>query len=240
MNAPMDKKNEAINKLFDGQVQSAIVKTKGAVTPYKVNNSQLIESSCQNSETKRPFPVNAVVHLRNLPVCVISAKMTTCRLLLLSLALLIILTEMSLALFVFAAVFIDSNEVTISPFNFCSKGQNGKILSCQPVPSTTVYLCLYVPVVLVPFALLSSLLSYGEEDSSVLRLSMWCQAAASALSLLGLVWFVGLHWAYASQSAMTVYYYCCVLVTAELAVTTYLSYVLTQQQQKKEEEHNPH
>ena len=85
--------------------------------------------------------------------------------------------------------------------------------------------CLYVPVVLVPFALLSSLLS-DSAGSSVLRLSMWCQAAASALSLLGLVWFVGLNWAYASPSAMTVYYYCCVLVTAELAVTTYLSYVL--------------
>jgi hypothetical protein len=146
---------------------------------------------------------------------------------------------MIFALFVFAAVFIDSNEVTISPFNFCSKGQHGKILSCQALISTTligafetmiisriaVMLCLYVPVVLVPFALLSSLLS-DSAGSSVLRLSMWCQAAASALSLLGLVWFVGLHWAYASQSAMTVYYYCCVLVTAELAVTTYLSYVL--------------
>ena len=165
--------------------------------------------------------------LIDLPVCVITAMMTRCRLLSLWFALLVILTEMIFALVVEAAVFINSNEVTISPFNFCSKGQNGKILSCQPVPSTTVYLCLYVPVVLVPFALLSLLLSgYGEEDSSVLRLSMWCQAAASALSLLGLVWFVGLHWAYASQSAMTVYYYFCVLVTAELAVTTYLSYVL--------------
>ena len=165
--------------------------------------------------------------------------MTTCRLLSLSLALLIIWTQMIYTLFIFAADFINSNGVTISPFNFCSKGQNGKILSCQPVQSTTVYLCHYVPVVLVPFALLSLLLSgYGEEDSSVLRLSMWCQAAASALSLLGLVWFVGLHWAYASQSAMTVYYYCCVLVTVELAVTTYLSSVLVvrkldhQQQQR--------
>ena len=166
--------------------------------------------------------------------------MTTCRLQSLSLALLIIWTQMIFALFVFAAVFIDSNEVTISPFNFCSKGQHGKILSCQTLISTVVIrafettmiiskpaviLCLYVPVVLVPFALLSSLLS-DSAGSSVLRLSMWCQAAASALSLLGLVWFVGLNWAYASPSAMTVYYYCCVLVTAELAVTTYLSDVL--------------
>ena len=115
--------------------------------------------------------------------------MTTCRLLSLSLALLIILTEMIFALVVEAAVFINSNEVTISPFNFCSKGQHGKILSCQAVQSTTVYLCLYVPVVLVPFALLSSLLS-DSAGSSVLRLSTLCQAAASALSLLGLVWFV--------------------------------------------------
>ena len=187
--------------------------------------------------------------------------MTTCRLQSLSLALLIIWTQMIFALFVFAAVFIDSNEVTISPFNFCSKGQHGKILSCQALISTTligafetmiisriaVMLCLYVPVVLVPFALLSSLLSYGEEDSSVLRFSTLCQATASALSLLGLVWFVGLHWAYASQSAMTVYYYCCVLVTVELAVTTYLSSVLVvrkldqlhSKQKKVGEKHKP-
>ncbi|CAL8358234.1 unnamed protein product [Lota lota] len=168
--------------------------------------------------------------------------MTTWRLPLLSLTLLLIFTKMIASLIVFAAVFIDSHEVTISPFNFCSKVQDAKILSCQALPWTTVIgasettmiistiaviLCLYVPLVLVPFALLSSLLSaYGEGDIRVLQLSMGCQAASSALTLLGLVWFVGLHWAYASPSAMTLCYYSCVLATAELTITTYLSSLL--------------
>ena len=161
--------------------------------------------------------------------------MKTCRLLFF--ALLSASTLMIFALVVFAAVFIDSNEVTISPFNFCLKGQRAQ-LSCEALPSTTgvfetimiisrtpVILCLYVPLVLVLFALLS--LAYADKkNSSVLRLSMWCQAASSALSLVGLVWFVGLHWAYATPSAMTPCYYCSVLVTAQLALTTYLSSVL--------------
>lgn len=156
----------------------------------------------------------------------------------LCLVLLLVFIQM-IGLLMFDSVFIDYNHVTISPFNFCTKGQHDGITLCQalPLPPATgagqtamiasriaVILALYTPLVLVAFALLSALLSaYGRRDLRVLQLSLWCQAASSGLTLLGLVWFVGLYWAYASPSAMTLCFYGCVGVPVELTFTMCLS-----------------
>lgn len=160
------------------------------------------------------------------------------------LLLLLIFLQMTASLMFFAAVFIDSNHVTISPFNVCTRGPHDEITCGQALPQPTstgvgqtmmsisrivVILSLYVPLVLVAFALLSLLLSaYGWGDLGVLQLSLWCQAAASGLTLLGLGWFVGIYWAYASPSAMTLCFYSCVCVPVELTITTCVRYMLMQ------------
>lgn len=161
---------------------------------------------------------------------------TTLRTSLFSLLLLIFL-QMTASLMFFAAVFIYFNHVTISPFHVCINRPHDEIICGQasPLPdqtmmsisTTAIILSLYVPLVLVAFALLSLLLSaYGGGDLGALQLSLWCQAASSGLTLLGLCWFVGLYWAYTSPSAMTLCFYSCVCVPVELTTTTFLSYML--------------
>ncbi|CAL8263093.1 unnamed protein product [Merluccius merluccius] len=139
-------------------------------------------------------------------------------------------------LIVYAAAFIDSNQVTISAFYFCTKGPN-ETRSCHDrawstlvgageptvITRVAVILCLYTPLVLVGFALLSSLLAAYGRDLRVLRVSAGCQAASCVLTLLGLVGFLGLYWNHASPATVTPCYYGCVVAHMELAVTTYLS-----------------
>jgi len=164
-------------------------------------------------------------------------NMITWRSSMLSLVLLIIFAQMT-ALLMFGSAFIDYNHVTISPYNFYTKGPHNEITPCQalPLPAATgvgqtamivsriaVILAIYMPLVLVAFALLSSLLSAYGGDLGALQLSLWLQAASSGLTLLGLVWFVGLYWAYASPWAMTRYFYGCVGVPVELTFTMYQS-----------------
>ncbi|KAJ3596803.1 hypothetical protein NHX12_003203 [Muraenolepis orangiensis] len=148
---------------------------------------------------------------------------------------------MTACLLVGAGVFIESDQVTISPFNFCTtQGHGGgeEPPSCSaphgPCCGTLIILCLYVPLVLVAFALLSALLSaYGDGDLGALRISVWCQGASSVLTLAGLGGFVGFHWASvivataggpaAMAMMMTRSFFGCVCVSVELTLTTCLS-----------------
>lgn len=157
-----------------------------------------------------------------------------------SVLLLLILIQMLTSLVLFGGVFILSNETLISPTLFCLIHQHGE-LSCDnryrnPASGadseikinlrTVVILGLYVPLVLVAFALLSMLLAAYAKDRAALWFSMALQAASSLLILTGVVAFLLLNHLYVSWEHMTPWFYVCVGVQVQLVVVAALTLVL--------------
>lgn len=157
-----------------------------------------------------------------------------------SVLLLLILIQMLTSLVLFGGVFILSNETLISPTLFCLIHQHGE-LSCDnryrnPASGadseikinlrTVVILGLYVPLVLMAFALLSMLLAAYAKDRAALWFSMALQAASSLLILTGVVAFLLLNHLYVSWEHMTPWFYVCVGVQVQLVVVAALTLVL--------------
>lgn len=92
--------------------------------------------------------------------------------------------------------------------------------------STVVVLSLYVPVVLVAFALLAVLLTAYAKDRAALWFSLACQAASGLLILTGIIAFLVLNQPYVTWKDMTPWFYVCVGVQVELGITTVLTCVL--------------
>ncbi|KAA8590204.1 hypothetical protein FQN60_014138, partial [Etheostoma spectabile] len=146
------------------------------------------------------------------------------------------LTNMLTSLVFFAGVFILSSEALISPFHFCLTRQHGE-LSCnysRPVSGAeseikinilapAVILGLYIPVVLVAFALMAMLLTAYTRDTATLSFSMTCQAASILLMLAGVIVFLILYQSYLSWEHMTIWFYACVAVPFELFILTVLT-----------------
>uniref|UniRef100_A0A8D3BLY4 Uncharacterized protein n=1 Tax=Scophthalmus maximus TaxID=52904 RepID=A0A8D3BLY4_SCOMX len=157
---------------------------------------------------------------------------TGCHFFRISMFLLLIFLQMSASLVFSAGVFVLSDDVLISPFRMCLTDEYGE-LHCYPEIKmnflnfliTAVILALYVPVVLVAFALLAMLLTAHTRDRAVLWLSMACQAASSVLILTGLIAFLLLNQPYATWENMTIWFYMCVGVQVELMITTVLTRV---------------
>ncbi|KAL3061662.1 hypothetical protein OYC64_009754 [Pagothenia borchgrevinki] len=158
-----------------------------------------------------------------------------------SVFLLLIFMQMLTSLVQYAGVFILSNETLISPFHFCLARPHGE-LSCNDchwnalsrgesgmemcLLDMVVYLGLYIPVVLVAFALLAMLLAIYGKDITVLWFSMACQAASSLLILTGLIVFLVQFQSYVSWEHLTIWFYVCVAVQVQLVIITVLTYVL--------------
>ena len=102
--------------------------------------------------------------------------------------------------FIFSSEFLSSNEININFFK------------------TLVILCFYVPVVLLAFALLATLLAAHAKDIAVLRFSMICQAASCLLTLVGY-----LHQSYMTWKDMTTWFYVPVFMQVQLILTTVLT-----------------
>lgn len=168
----------------------------------------------------------------------LSARRPTRRLCWMSMLLLLVLLQMLTSLVLFAGVFIHSDEAVISPFGFCLIGQRGK-LSCYEshrssvsgaesevkinILTVVVTLGLYVPVVLVAFALLAMLLAAYAKDRAALWFSTACQAASSLLILTGIIAFVVLNQTYVRWDYLTPWFFLCVGVQVELAITAGLT-----------------
>lgn len=156
-----------------------------------------------------------------------------------SVFLLFIISQMLTCLVISGGVFIRSKEILISPFRICPIGQHGE-LSCDDgyrasvgggniensVPEALVIYALYVPLVLVSFALLAMLLAAYAKDRGSLCLSMACQGASSILTLTGVIAFLVLNWFYLRWDHMTLSFYVCVSVPVQLVVVTALTHVL--------------
>lgn len=157
-----------------------------------------------------------------------------------SVFLLLIFIQMSTSLVRFGGVFIHSNEALISPYHFCPTQQHGD-LSCNGwywsfvtgaeseitinILRLVVILSLYIPVVLVAFALLAMLFAAYAKDRAVLWFSMTCQAASSLLFLNGIICFLVLYQSYVSWEHMTIWFYLCVGVQVELVIITVVTFV---------------
>ena len=157
-----------------------------------------------------------------------------------SVFLLLIFIQMLTSQMLFAGVFILSDETLISPFLFCVTREDGE-LSCGEryrspedgaeselkinILTPLVVLCLYVPVVLVAFALLTALLASYAKDRAALRFSMACQAASSLLILTGLAAFLLLNESYARLEHMTLGFYTCVGVQVQLGFVAVLTHL---------------
>lgn len=153
-----------------------------------------------------------------------------------SLFLLLIFVQMLTSLVLSAGVFVLSSEALISPFHFCFKHRHGD-LSCDGwhgnrgaeseikinILATAVILGLYIPVVLVAFALLAMLLAAYAKDRAALWLSMACQAASSLLILTGIIGFLVLNRSHVSWENMTLWFYMCVAVQVQLVIITALT-----------------
>lgn len=154
-----------------------------------------------------------------------------------SVLLLCIITQILTCLVIFGGEFIRSEEILISPFRFCPIGQSGE-LSCTDrygasvggaglqMVETLVILALYVPVVLVSFALLAMLLAAYTKDTAAVCVSMACQGASSILILTGIIAFLMLNWFYVSWDHMTLWFYVCVGLPVQLIAVTALTHVL--------------
>ncbi|XP_034735037.1 uncharacterized protein LOC117949120 [Etheostoma cragini] len=156
-------------------------------------------------------------------MAVLSARRSTELILWISVFLLLIFIQMLTSLVFFSGVFILSSEALISPFHFCLTRQHGE-LSCnysRPVSGTeseikinilalAVILGLYIPVVLVAFALMAMLLTAYTKDTATLSFSLTCQAASILLMLAGVIVFLILYQSYLSWEHMTIWFYVCV------------------------------
>lgn len=148
-----------------------------------------------------------------------------------SVLLLLIFLQLLTSLMCFRGVFILSTEVLISPFLFCETPKGG--LPCRSTPGgdergfiMTAVLALYVPVVLVAFALLAMLLAAYARDRSALCFSMVCQSLSTLLLLAGTIVFVLVYLSYLNWKDITSGFYICVCVQVELMLTTVLTYLL--------------
>lgn len=158
----------------------------------------------------------------------LSVRKATAFSLWISLILLLILTQMLTSLMLFAGVFIFSDDALISSFHWWYQIDVSGAESEGNVdpPSIVLILTLYVPLVLVAFALLAMLLAAYAKDKAALWFSMASQAASSLLILTGIVGFLIFYWSYVSWERTTIGFYICVGVQVELAVTTVLSWLL--------------
>lgn len=170
----------------------------------------------------------------------LSVKNATCHYLFISGILLLVYLQMLTCLVYSAGVFVLSNELLISPFRFCQARQGGELFCSEMsndhlwgaesvininIVTTLVKVCLYVPVVLVAFALLAMVFAAYAKDRSVASLSMVCQAASTLLTLAGMIVFLLFYRSYLSWKDMGYGFYICVSVQVELAITTVLTYV---------------
>lgn len=155
--------------------------------------------------------------------------------------LLLAFVQMLSSLIFSAGVFIFSGEGFISPFHICLTSQHGEPSCRSPLNGaeygaehgiiinilpTVVILCLYIPVVLVAFALLAMIFAAYAKDTATLWFSMLCQAASSPLIFAGLFIFLLLNQSNISWDHMTVWFYLCVGAAVELGVTAVLTSVL--------------
>uniref|UniRef100_A0A665UW48 Transmembrane protein n=1 Tax=Echeneis naucrates TaxID=173247 RepID=A0A665UW48_ECHNA len=152
-----------------------------------------------------------------------------------ALFLLLIFSQQLTSLFLFDGVFICSTDVLISPFRFCLK-KDGQVY-CSSVcegecdikiymATIAVILALYMPVVLVAFALLAMLFTVYARETATLTFSMICQAASSLLIVAGIIVFLLFNWQYVSWEALTPWFYMCMGVQVELIITTVLIGIL--------------
>lgn len=150
------------------------------------------------------------------------------------LLLLLILVQMLTSLVVFGGEFICSREAAISPFHFCliQHGEKSCDVWKQPGPDikwdtfrTVIILSLYAPLVLVAFALLSTLLAAYSRSRALLWLSAALQTASSLLILTGVIAFVALNHSYLSWENLTIWFYICSGVHFELGFAAALTCV---------------
>ncbi|CAB1319931.1 unnamed protein product [Coregonus sp. 'balchen'] len=167
------------------------------------------------------------------------------------LLLLFIFTQQLYALIVSHGQLVSSTEAIISPFNFCLQGPDVGV-TCDDqhnnmaatagvlvdILRVLVIMSLYIPLVLVPFALMAFLFAVCCDDRGLLWFSVSCQAASSLLMLVGLCVFVGLHLSYVSFAGMTAGYYVCVCVNAELATAAVLTWMTGRRQLRDEKTTN--
>lgn len=151
-----------------------------------------------------------------------------------SLLLLLILIQMLTSLVVFGGEFICSSETAISPFHFCLIQHGEKFCDIwqQPVSGikgdtfrTVIIVSLYVPLVFVAFALLSTLFAAYGRGRTLFCLSAALQAVSSLLILTGVITFVALNHSYLSWEHLTVWFYICSGVHLELAFVAALTCV---------------
>ncbi|TWW76426.1 hypothetical protein D4764_13G0010880 [Takifugu flavidus] len=151
-----------------------------------------------------------------------------------SAVLLLIFIQMVISLVVFGGEFICSSEIAISPFHFCLIQHGEKFCDVWQGPdikvdvvTTVIIVSLYVPLVFVAFALLSTLFAAYGRDGLLLCLSGALQAASSLLILTGVIAFLMLNQSYLSWKHMTIWFYSCCGVLSELIVVTLLTLVST-------------
>lgn len=149
-----------------------------------------------------------------------------------SVLLLLILCQMLTSLVVFGGEFISSNEMAISPFHFCliQHGERFCDVWYQPdsdikggIFRTVMIFSLYLPLVFVAFALLSTLFAAYGRNSTLLWFSAALQAASSLLILTGVVAFVALNHLHLSWEHLTIWFYFCPGVHLELAFAAALT-----------------
>lgn len=143
-----------------------------------------------------------------------------------------IFTQMSYSLLLRGGTFIVSTETVISPFLFCVTDEHD--ISCDlsvrgadglDILAVVVILCLYIPLVLVAFALLSMVFAVYSKDRATLVCSFACQALSSFLFLTGVALFLLLNKSYIKWEDMTLGFYICVGVYVQLALVTAMTYL---------------
>lgn len=155
-----------------------------------------------------------------------------------SLFLLLVFLQMITSFVYYGDVFIQSNEVSIRFGQHDERFYRDWLRSYSTRLSSMiiinmfcklVVLCLYVPVVLLLFALLAMLLAAYAKDKTTLRFSMACQAASSSLILYGLILFLlSLHSSYLNLKDMTLCFYIYVGVSVQLMITTLLTAIVSE------------
>ncbi|CAJ1056877.1 Hypothetical protein SMAX5B_010001 [Xyrichtys novacula] len=158
---------------------------------------------------------------------------TTGLLLRVSCLLMLVYIQIITSLVINAGVFIFSDEVLISPFNFHLTSQHEPSYQSPTagayfwttILSAAMTLGLCVPVALVAFALLAMMLAVYAKDIPALWLSTGCQGVSSLLILTGIITFLLLNNSYVSLEHMTLWFYLCVGVLVELVITTALTFV---------------
>ncbi|CAB1440992.1 unnamed protein product [Pleuronectes platessa] len=136
------------------------------------------------------------------------------------------MSEALTSLFLFAAVFIRSDDVLISPFRICLTHEHAE-MHCTPfsgaVFEVKIILCLYVPLVLVAFSLLAMLFAAYTQDRALLWCSVLCQAGSSLLIMTGIIVFLLLNLPFVAWENMTLWFYIYVGVQVELVITTLMT-----------------